>query len=600
MKDTTVYEGETFAVVGALVDELVRVGVEAAVVSPGSRSTPVALVIARRPELRLYVHPDERSAAYFALGLAKASGRPALLLCTSGTAAANYLPALVEARYARVPLVVLTADRPPEQRDVGASQTIDQVRIFGSHVKASTDLPPPAPLAPVARYARIAAVRAAALALTAPMGPVHLNIPLREPLVPRIDAGEVAPGDGDAWAGRPDGAPYARIETAARVVDRVGARGDAQALAASARGLLVCGPEPGDGPAAARGRARAAARLAARLGWPLVADPLSAARTAGGAVTCHDAFLRDPATARRLVPDRVVRVGAPPVSKVLGQLIEAAPSGALWLVDEAGGYADPSLRAGRIVVADPARWMAAVGAAAPAQSAPSAWRTAWLEADRRAAGAVAQAMSEESGPGLFEGRVFHELGEVLAPHTTIVLGNSMPVRDADAFLRPRARGVRILGNRGTAGIDGLVSTALGASAADPSRPVLLAVGDLSFFHDLNGLLAARRFALSLTVLVLNNDGGGIFSFLPQAAHGEQFETLFGTPLGLDFAPAVRMHGGTFARVAGWPGLRRAVRRGLAAPGLHVVEVPCPDRGENVRLHDAVWRRVAQAQAGAGV
>lgn len=585
------YEGATYAVVGALVDELVRAGVRRAVVSPGSRSAPVALHLARRPEIALYVHPDERSAAYLALGMAKADGRPVVLVCTSGTAAANYLPAVAEARHARVPLVVLTADRPPEQRDVAAAQTIDQVRMFGTSAKWAVDLPPPAALGAVVRHARVVGARAAHLALLAPMGPVHVNIPLREPLLPLTGEAEPPGLDGLPWQGEPEGAAYVRFEAPASVDDDA-ARALARSLAAAGDGVVVAGPEPGDGLEAARARARTALRLATRLGWPLLADPLAGARTLPEAVRRHDAYLRTPKVMAALAPEAVLRLGAPPVSKVLGEALARVPSERSWLVEAPGAYADPSLVSGRVVEAPAAPLLRRVAAHLRADTRPTALAGRFARAEAAAARAEAEAMA--AMPDLFEGRVLYELADLMPAGSTLFVGNSMPVRDADTFFQARRRDVAILGNRGASGIDGVVSSAFGARAARPDRPLVLVLGDLSFFHDLNGLLAARRFGLSLTVVVLQNDGGGIFSFLPQARHGEAFERLFGTPLGLNVEPAVTMHGGRFWRVARVGALRRAVRQGLRGEGLTVVEAVCPTRAENVRLHEGVYAAMGEA------
>ncbi len=585
------YEGAQYAVIGALVEELARAGVRAAVASPGSRSTPVALLLERQPEIALYVHPDERSAAYFALGMAKAGGRPVALLCTSGTAAANYLPAVVEARHARVPLVVLTADRPPEQRDVAAAQTIDQVRMYGTAAKWSVDMPPPAALDAVARHARVVGARAVHIAQAAPMGPVHVNIPLREPLVPQ--AGEPAPAGLEAlpWRAGPAGAPYVRFESAA-AVDGEAARSLARALAAADDGIVVAGPEPGDGLEAARARARAALAVARRLGWPLLADPLAGARALPAAIRRYDAYLRSPDLAAALTPRAVLRLGAPPVSKSLAELVARVPPQSAYLVDAPGAYADPGLTTGHVIEAPVEALLRRVAALVPAGRRAAALTTRFALAERAAALAQDEAMAAMGD--LFEGRVLHELAALMPAESTLYVGNSMPVRDADTFFQARRRGVAVLGNRGASGIDGVVSSALGARAAWPERPLVLAIGDISFFHDLNGLLAARRFGLSITVVVLQNDGGGIFSFLPQARHGEAFERLFGTPLGLQSAPAVRMHGGRFSRVDTVPGLRRAVRSGLASTGLTVVEAACPTRAENVTRHEAVWAAMAEA------
>jgi len=585
------YEGETYAVVTAFVDELVRSDIAGAVVSPGSRSTPVALALARRDDVRLFVHPDERSAAYFALGLAKATGRPAVVLCTSGTAAANYLPAVAEAQTGRVPLVVLTADRPPELRDVAAAQTIDQVRLFAGHAKWSVDLPPPAPLEAVARQARVVADRAVALAAAAPQGPVHVNVPVREPLVPMPQAAPPGTG-GAAWQGRGGAGPYARIARPPVQVSPAAARGAAAELAGP-RGLVVLGPEAADGPDRQRTRARAAVALAARLGWPVVADVLSAARGLPGVIGRADALVRDPLVADALVPARVLRLGAPPTSKALGQLLERVPEDGLWLVDDGDAFPDPSLRARTVVHADAAAWLAAVAAALPAPggAGADAWLRRWQLADAAAGEALAACLADE--PYGCEGRVMAELGRVLPAGACLFVGNSMPVRDADAFFAARGRGVRVVGSRGASGIDGITSTALGL-AAGSGRPCVLAVGDLSFYHDLNGLIAAGRFGVPLTVVVVNNDGGGIFSFLPQARHGEQFERLWGTPLGLDFAHAARLYGASFARPRDWPGFAAAVRSGLRRRALAIVEVRALDRTENVRRHDAAFAAVAGA------
>lgn len=589
------FEGIAYALVGAFVEELIRAGVGRAVVSPGSRSTPLALSLARRPEATLYVHPDERSAAFFALGLAKASGDPVALVCTSGTAAANYLPAVVEARYARVPLVVLTADRPPEQRDVAASQTIEQTGLYGAHVKWAAELPPAAPLEAVVRHARVTAARAVHLATTAPMGPVHVNVPLREPLLPEADAIAPAGADRPPWRGAADGAAYVAFRGTDMAAAAAAATGRelARALGRAERGIVVAGPEPGDGVEAARRRALAALALAERLGWPLLADPLAAARAHAGAIRRYDAYLRRPEVAARLRPEAVLRIGAPPVSKVLGEILAQVPPDRTFLVDAPGAYADPALATGHVVEGDVRTILDAVRAGVRAPVAEGhTLRTLYRRAEDAAARAQDEAMTRM--PDLFEGRVLHELSALLPAGGTLFVGNSMPVRDADAFFQARRRDVAILGNRGASGIDGVVSSAFGARAARPASPLVLAIGDLSFFHDLNGLLAASRFGIPLTVVLLQNNGGGIFSFLAQARHGERFEALFGTPLGLDIAPAVRMHGGRMRRVTTLASFRRAVRQGLGTASLTVVEALCPSRADNVRLHEEVFRAMGEA------
>src|SRR5690606_19801521 len=343
------YQHVTHHYVGAFVDELVRSGLRHVCLGPGSRSTPLALLCAQHPELRVWVHVDERSAAFFALGMARTLGQPVALVCTSGTAAANFLPAVVEACLTRVPLVVLTADRPHELRDVGAAQTIDQVRLYGSHVKWFVDMALPEATTPMLRYARAVASRAVALARDVPAGPVHVNFPLREPLVPlpgpRPAAADSAPA---AWWGRPGGAPYTAVAAGPRALaeEEVGAL--AAELAAARRVVLVCGP---DTPAGALGPI---ASLARRLGCPVLADPLSGLRTAPVApetavIDAYDVFLRDESAVAALAPDLIVRFGALPVSKPLLLYMERYAERRQWVVDPGAQWRDPILAASRMI-----------------------------------------------------------------------------------------------------------------------------------------------------------------------------------------------------------------------------------------------------------
>jgi 2-succinyl-5-enolpyruvyl-6-hydroxy-3-cyclohexene-1-carboxylate synthase len=575
--------------VTAFVDELTRAGVHHFCVCPGSRSTPLALAIARHPDIRLWMHLDERSAAFFGLGLARAGRQPVALLCTSGTAAANFLPAVVEAAQARVPLVVLTADRPRELRDCGAPQTIDQVQLYGSQVKWFFDLEEPLGEPELIRHARVVACRAVATARQGPPGPVQVNLPFREPLVPRRP---------EAWPPgsepRPGGRPYVQVEPARRAPAGAQVARLADELRPAGRGLIVCGPQ--DDPTLAP----AVTALAERLGYPILADPLSGLRRGkyrGRLVLdSYDAFLRDQEFVDQNGPELVLRFGAMPTSKPVLLFLQRHVASRQIVVDGDGGWLDPTLLATDLVQADgPALCSALVEALGDPTSAPperAAWQAAWLRADHLTRAILQEALGECDE--LFEGRVFAELDELLPAGATLFAGNSMPVRDLDTFFSGRRAAVHLLGNRGAAGIDGVVSSALGASAAQ-AGPLVLVIGDLSFYHDSNGLLAARRHGLDLTVILLNNDGGGIFSFLPQADEPEQFETLFGTPHGLDFRPLAETYGARYSRVTDWDGFRAATRAGLAGGGLHVVEVPT-ERQRNVELHRRLWPRVAAALA----
>ena len=584
---------------GALMDGLAGGGLRHLVFCPGSRSTPVLLAAHRHGGLRLWQHVDERSAAFFALGMAKVLAEPVAVLATSGTAAANFLPAVVEARYSRAPLILLTADRPRELRDVGAAQTIDQVNLYGSHVKWAVDLPLPEASPRLLRHALATGCRAAALAREGPPGPVHLNLPLREPLIPRelLEAGgrveRGLQGAGRAGDGEGTGPGAVQVRTGQPVFDEETVAALAQELRQVERGVVVVGPQE-DG-----ALFKPLLRLAGALGWPILADPLSQLRRprpegfeSVPLITTYDAFLRVPEVAKRLAPGGILRLGAAPVSKALNLYLERHLGAPQWVVDQAPGWRDPAQVASHVLWAEPRRLVEALAQALEDGSpADPGWAELWRRLEATTAAVLAQSGEGEGEGTLFEGRVFPELLPLMPDDGLLVVGNSMPVRDLDTFYRG-GKGVRVLGNRGASGIDGLVSTALGAAAAWPG-PVALVVGDLSFYHDLNGLLAAKLHGLRLTVVLIHNDGGGIFSFLPQAELGPLFEPYWGTPTGLDFAPAVAMYGGRWVAARDWAGFRQAVAQGLAGDGLTVVEVRS-DRAQNAALHRALWDRVARA------
>ena len=573
-----------FAAVGAFVDELVRSGVRNFCVCPGSRSTPLALTIARHPAARLWMHVDERSAGFFGLGMAKTLREPVALVCTSGTAAANFMPAVVEAFYARVPLVVLTADRPHELRDSGAPQTIDQNRLFGVHAKWFVDLAEPDPAPEMLRYVRTVAARAAATARRTPAGPVHINCPYREPLIP-------LPGPAPATLEqRPGERPYVAVAAGPRAPDPAVVPALAAGLGAARRGLIVCGPQ--DDPALAD----AVVRLAAALGYPILADPLSGLRCGEHdralVLDCYDAFLRDVAFVEQVAPEVVLRFGAMPTSKQLLLYLQRHSACRQIVVDGGDGWNEPTLLASDVVYAEPRLLCQALLAELPLvpEAGLTEWTDTWRAADRLARAAIEAHLAGLDE--LFEGKVFAELAGLLPNGALLYAGNSMPVRDLDTFFGGGERLVRLLANRGANGIDGVVSSALGASAAG-AGPVVLVIGDLSFYHDSNGLLAAKQHGLDLTIVLLNNDGGGIFSFLPQAAAPEHFETLFGTPHGLDFGPLAQMYGARHTRAASWDDFRSATRRGIEGGGLHIVEL-ATNRDRNVTLHREIWRVVSEA------
>jgi 2-succinyl-5-enolpyruvyl-6-hydroxy-3-cyclohexene-1-carboxylate synthase len=570
---------------------IVEAGVRDACVCAGSRSAPLALAI-HRSSLRAHVPLDERAGAYFGLGLAKASRRPVALVCTSGTAAANFYPAVLEAFHARVPLVVLTADRPPELRDTGAAQTIDQIKLYGDRVRWFCEVGAPSPEPDLLGYVASLGRRAVASAWGAPAGPVHLNFAFREPLVPEPEALDAAapaapipdrlspiPFPASDAPDAPEGPP-----PTARAVQRV-----ARMLRARRRGLILCGPDDA-GPTFPD----AVASLAAVTGYPILADPASGVRFGphdrSRVLGAYDAFLRSPLLAANEIPEIVLQFGAALTSKAY-HLYAARHREALHVaVDPAGAWRDPARRAREVIPADPALFARALADALARASEPL---PGWGESFARAEAAARSALQRFDAAGaISEGRLLAELVEGVPDGTVLYVGNSMPIRDLDHFAPPSAKRIRVLANRGANGIDGVISSALGASAAS-AAPLLAVVGDLSFHHDLNGLSALREGRARATIVVVNNDGGGIFSFLPIARHEDAFERYFGTPHGLDFEAACALYGVPYARPATWEALRSGVASSLAAGRSDVIEVRT-DRAENRSLHQAAWAEVVRA------
>ena len=569
--------------VDAFVDELARCGLQHACVCPGSRSTPLAVMLHQHPRVNVWVHLDERSAAYFALGQAKATRQPVAVLGTSGTATLNFAPAVAEAFYARVPLLVLTADRPPELQEVGAPQTIDQSRLYGRHVKRCIEMPLPEAGPDVARYVRTMAGRAMAACRTQRPGPVHVNFPFREPLIPMPQ--EHRPGERNA-------APLVTVTQGPQTLSHADATELAGQLQGAQRGLIVCGPQ--DDP----GFPEAVARLSTQLQFPLLADVLSQVRRGTHDRSClidsYDAFLRDSQMAPSLVPDLVLRFGATPVSKPLQQYLQSLRTCRQLLIGPADDWHDPALVATDRVHVDPSAFCEALLSALPKRPRrdfgfASAWRHKWERLNAQTRTTLNACLNEP--PALNEPKVFAELDAVLPPGATLFAGNSMPVRDLDTFFAAGSRPVRFLANRGASGIDGVVSTALGASSVSPG-PCVLVIGDLSLYHDMNGLLAARRHGLQATIVLLHNDGGGIFSFLPQAEAVASFEELFGTPHGLDFRHAARLYGLDYCEPEDGQALCTAFKKAFHNPGVSLIAVHT-DRDANVRLHRDAWRAVSQ-------
>jgi 2-succinyl-5-enolpyruvyl-6-hydroxy-3-cyclohexene-1-carboxylate synthase len=579
---------DTHVMLRAFVDELARCGMRAACTSPGSRNAPLVLALARDEHLTCDAHVDERAAGFFALGWTKRMGVPVAVTCTSGTAAAELLPAAVEAREARVPLLLLTADRPAELRENGAGQAVDQLKMFGSAVKwfVEVELPPQADAAAL-RWIRTLACRAYATSLEGRPGAVHLNFPLREPLVPD---GEL-PADA---SGRPERAPYVTRLTspsaggwAERALEELAGK--------ARRPVIVAGRSE-------RGGIQAYAQELGAKGWPVLADPMSRARRGPAAVAHYDALLRDAEWAEAMRPDLVLRVGDLPVSKPLRTWLAGLDGVPQVALDPEAAWQDPASVLSVSLDLEPERVVNSL----PAVADPG-WLAGWRGADDRAEDALEDVLGGEQ---LSEPRVAAELSCLKDGEEILFVASSMPIRDVESVWPVLDVPAPVLCNRGANGIDGTVSSAFGAAAAasyaDLGEQVVLLIGDVALAHDIGGLLASARLGLKLTIVLIENGGGGIFDFLPVSGSPYAREVLAGdgdgdgedlytrhvaTPTGLDFARAAALYGLEHERVTTGPGFREALERALRRPGSGIIEVPS-DRERNVAVHRRMWESVA--------
>ena len=559
---------------GSFVDELARAGVREVVLSPGSRSTPLVLAFAQDGRFRMRVHLDERSAGFFALGVGKAQGTPAVVVTTSGTAAANLFPAVVEAAQSETPLLLLTADRPHRLRHADANQAIDQVRLYGTYARAFFEVGPAILADPDLRHLRTLACRAVAEALGPSAGPVHLNFPFDKPLEPTAVPEDFSRAHPLAATGRPDGAPFVAVR-APRAVPSEDDLGQLAGALSSTEGVIVAGPSPEPERVGAAVRA-----LAAATGFPVLADALSGARFGApdGAhiVSGYDLFLREPHQVERLAPSVILRVGASPTSAPLLDWILHHKGVPHLVVDDGDQWKDHGATVSQCVRADPAATLVAL-AVRVTHRASDEWRQQWRAAER----ATLDALAADAGEA-HEGAVWAAVLSAASADGTVFVSNSMPVRDLDAFGHAREEPLRVLGNRGASGIDGIVSTAFGVASQRPA-PTICVLGDIAFFHDQNGLLWNREDDARVVFVLIDNDGGGIFHMLPVAAHEPHFTPLVATPHGLDLRHAVELHGLKLQDVA-LPGLEEALKEAVGAGETVVLRVRT-DRAANHRRHE---------------
>lgn len=573
----------TQAWAAALIDELSKAGVRDVVISPGSRSAPLTLATHAEPRLRDHHVLDERSAGFVALGLASSTGRPTALICTSGTAAANYLPAVIEASLSQVPLILLTADRPHELRDCGAPQTVPQVGLYGDAVRWQVDLPTPGPEVGLWRHLRRSANRAVAEALHPGAGPVHLNVPLRDPLSP-------GPEDlPEPKNSEESGHALTEVSMSLPAPDTQLADELCEFLLGETDGLIVVGPMHID-PTLTRSLARCAEHCA----WPILGEPLSQQRGAQEPsrffVDAHDALFRVPSWVQSRAPRRILRFGSPPTSKAMNQWL-ADSKARTWVVDPFA-WKDPDATAERILRCDPTALTSALQDRFKAEPLreESTFTKHWADAGALARTALNQGLDDRFE--LSEPEVIRSVAEATPDGSAVFLGNSMPVRDADTFWPASPKGLRFFGNRGANGIDGTLSTLVGISRGHPAE-TLGVIGDLSLLHDWTGLLSARASQENLTVVVVDNAGGGIFEFLPVAKRIERsaFEAHFGTDQGVDLTAALEGFGIRCQAPASPTALRASLKDAFSRDGTDFVVVRT-ERRTNQRLHQELFERVA--------
>ena len=560
-----------------IVDQLHRLGVRHVCISPGYRNAPVSLAFANHHGFQIHTHIDERSGGFFGLGIGKITGAPAVILCTSGTAAVNFYPSVIEAFYSGTPLVVLTTDRPPELRQIGANQTIDQIKLFGDHVRFFAEVTTP-DLA-LTGYLRHLLEQAYSQAMGVPAGPVHLNIPLREPLTPGQGEPELP-------------FPAAQDTTGEAVGKRIWQVPDLKYLTADIlkhrHGALVVGPMP---PTA--GFSQALWDLSLATGYPVLAEGASQVRYASEfhdrAIENFDILLGNKGFHEHFRPEVVIRLGTRPTSKVITAIL-SRHSVRLYVISESGLWDDADQQARAVYAADPTGFCRALASQVGRPTPDENWLASLRKFDQQAQEVIRESLAPDAP--FFEGHVANLCVQLLPRDGILYVGNSMPVRDLETFASAvdRSAPMTVLSNRGASGIDGLVSSALGAAAA-AHRPVLLYLGDMSFLHDLGGLAATDE-ALNLTIVVVNNNGGGIFSYLPMADESDSFTRLFTMPHGLTFRSGAELFGLGYAHAATYEETRQAIGAFLEQPGVQIVEV-ASDQKANVARHRAIQEILAR-------
>ncbi|MDI7740371.1 2-succinyl-5-enolpyruvyl-6-hydroxy-3-cyclohexene-1-carboxylic-acid synthase [Lysinibacillus fusiformis] len=554
-----------------IVASLMQNGVEDVVISPGSRSTPLAYAFASTKNLTIYRQVDERSAAFFALGIAKAKAKPVVLLCTSGTAAANYYPAIVEAKYARIPLVVITADRPHELREVGAPQAINQVGLYGERVKWSAEFPIPDDAKPTLPYIERHIARGISIATAAPFGPVHFNVPFREPLL--IDFQEELPAQ--TFKGSFIGQVAPSSDAIENLTDLINE---------TKKGFLIVGELP------LGTDLQQIWSFIRKVKWPILVESLSNLRTnvpedcEPYLISTYDALLKNTAFKQHVAPDTVIRFGAQPVSKFLTNfLIETLPANYI-VIDEDPMFRDSAAVSTHFIHASIGQWIDELNID------NTVFNKEYLMQWQTSEAIAAKYINAYPNDAQDEGAVVHYLIENLPNESDLFVSSSMPIRDIDTFLLPTKKDIQVFANRGANGIDGVMSTAIGFSQGRIDREMYLLIGDLAFLHDVNALITTRYQSCKINVIVFNNDGGGIFSYLAQSTVKEYYEDLFGTPTALQFGDVAKMYEMEYVQIKDFDEMEKLLKP--QNNPLRLIEI-FTDRQDNVMSHRMLWQRIQE-------
>jgi len=540
--------------IAALVDELHELGVCEVVISPGSRSTPLSILFCEH-DFKIFVNVDERSAGFFALGIAKEQVRPVVLVCTSGSAVANYLPAIVEAKYSGVPLIILTADRPHELHNVGAPQAIDQNKIFNNFTKYYEELALPEENESMYRYVRVVMQKAYVSAMSKEYGVVHINVPIRDPLIPDLSKLDFTIGSEKNKFEYMEGKNNVSLDNS---------------IFKNKNGIIICG---GD---AYSNYHQEVLELGERLKAPILADPISNMRNYSKdiIIDSYDALLKNDHIKKELKPEFIIHFGQVPVSKRLQQFLTMHNESLYIQVGEIFNYRNPSLSTKKYINSSPQLFAESIYI----ENSSREYLDKWLNYQKQMREQLKAAINEED---LFEGKLIQKLQSMLPEKSRLVVANSMSIRDMDYFFEARNQNIKVLCNRGANGIDGTISTALGVSASN--EPTILLIGDLAFNHDLNGLLIGKTHNLNLIIVLLNNDGCGIFRYLPQSKE-KHFEHLFLTPHGINFEGVKNLYNTIYYEAKDYKSFEDYFHEALTLDGVKVIEIKINSELSKI-LHD---------------